>query len=118
MNEELEFRDDFTARVFQAADAVKRRRARVRWAAAACMVAIAGVAAVSAQRRDAPRPVTHEPVALARVGSMRDAQAEPIDYMFPEAQALIRFSNAYSGNGVPENEGILPGYETGTAAGS
>jgi hypothetical protein len=109
---ELEFREDFTTRVFDAVDAT-RRRARVRWAAAGSVLVIVGAAAVFIQPRapQAPRAV---PVAVASTA----AAYEPVDYMFPDATALLRFSEAYSGSAVPENEDILPGYDAGTATGS
>jgi len=100
---ELPFRSDFAARVLDEADIIAARRRRTRRTIAP-MAAVAGIVAFAVwQMRPAEEagPIPRE-VARADSGSMpglRSARMEPLDFLFPEAAPLARFSDRFSGSG-------------------
>jgi hypothetical protein len=99
--EELPFRADFAARVLDAADAaVTRRRRYARGAAVAALVVLAGAVTLGMRPGVSPNVPRKIPAAaFARAGTpslARDAQLEPLDYMFPDAASLARFFDNYA----------------------
>lgn len=115
---ELPFAEDFSARVLAAADLRIARRRRLRWAAAAASVLVlGGTLTVWAIWRNVPGPADHVvPAMIAATGgededfSARQAQTEPLDFMFPDAAPLARFSERYSGSyGGTRTEAVFTG---------
>jgi hypothetical protein len=108
----LPFPEDFAARVLAAADRLAVRRSRARWAGAALAVSIVAVVMALAPWRTAPvAPLpssSASPViadadldAIALASAERDAQTEPLDFMFPDAAPLARFSRGYADTADP-----------------
>jgi hypothetical protein len=99
--EELPFGEDFTRRVFIAADGISRRRRHMRRAAVAATVLLfAGAGTLGALRIVSPRisamPAAPHLVAGYEAAAAYDTQTAPMDYMFPEADDLTQFSKTYT----------------------
>ena len=109
---DLPFPDNFAARVLAAADRVAVRRGRARWAGVAVAVSIVAALMGLAPWRTGPvpppAPSSTSPVvadadldAIALASAERDAQTEPLDFMFPDAAPLARFSRGYADTAEP-----------------
>ncbi|HUJ47979.1 MAG TPA: hypothetical protein VLV55_12670 [Rhizomicrobium sp.] len=109
---DLPFAEDFAARVLAAADRVVIRRSRTRWAGAAVAASMVAGLVVLAPWRSAPvAPRALSPAspvianadldAIALASAERDAQTEPLDFMFPDAAPLARFSRGYANTAEP-----------------
>ena len=99
--EDLPFRSDFAARVLNTADAIVARRRRTRWAAASVAVA-AGLAAYAmwpVQPEPGTGRIPQEIASLDVSPGSRISQMEPLDFLFPSAAPLARFSDDYTGDG-------------------
>jgi hypothetical protein len=99
-HEELPFADGFAARVFETAGRIAARRRRRGWIAVAAVLA-AGAVALRAGTGTAPTPEAAAPAILAAAGPGPDAYGraaatDPLDYMFPDAAPLARFSEQYA----------------------
>ncbi len=104
-DEGLPFRSDFAVRVLDAADAISARRRKIRASVAvSSAVSIAFLVAFGVWRMSsAPSSgVGQIPKQVAGIGLedtpiARSAQMGPLDYMFPDAAPLARFSDQYGG---------------------
>ena len=106
--DELPFGTDFSERVLAAADRIKVRRQRARWAAVGVSVPIVAAVIALAPWRGSPTVTRVQPAAPDMVASIdadarslalaaaSDARPDPADYMFPDAAPLARFSNDYA----------------------
>lgn len=114
--DKLAFRPEFAARVLDAAEALRRRRRLVlRWTGAAAAVLVLTAAAGLGMR---PRLALQQPQAEAvpeLIASMNalsagpETRSEPLDFMFPDAEPLARFSDRYSrsGLGATRNDNVI-----------
>jgi hypothetical protein len=102
-DEGLPFRPDFAARVLDRADDIVARRRSTRWTVGSGAVAAALVVFVMWRAQPSPDP---EPVPQQIAGSemstlyaARVAEMGPLDFLFPDAAPLARFSQRYAGSG-------------------
>ena len=103
--DELLFRSDFAVRVLDAADAISARRSKMRVAVAVSSAVVVAFLVIFGMWRMSPIPssgVGRIPKQIAGIGLgdmsvVRSAQMGPLDYMFPDAAPLARFSDQYGG---------------------
>jgi len=115
-DEALLFRPDFAARVLNAADTIAVRRRNLRWTAAAAFTPVlAGAAFFAAWQMRAVTAASEGRVVLevASAGpgaltTFRSAQMGPLDFLFPDAGPLERFSDLYGeSNNTLENDAVF-----------
>jgi len=116
---------DFAARVLAQAGTIARRR-RQWWTAGVTMATTAGVViaalwGVPSPRQFAPSPAT--PVTQIpdadEFASASEAGTEPLQWMFPDAEAVTQFADQYStasAGGVDQRQQLLFADETEEAA--
>jgi hypothetical protein len=99
---ELQFSSDFASRVLNEADAIARRRRQWQISAlslAAAGVAVAAVWSVPSFRNAAPVPAPARSQVMAS-GALswpdEAGQADPMQWIFPDAQPVAQFANGYS----------------------
>jgi hypothetical protein len=98
---DVAFRPDFAARVLDEADAIAGRRRRQGAAVAMAAVALAGLGLWGMQpaREAAPR-VSAPATQVARNGELpaadETAQADPLQWMFPDAEPVAQFADTYT----------------------
>jgi hypothetical protein len=112
---EVAFRPDFAARVLAAAEARRRRRLLLRWAGAAAAVLVVTAAGLGMRPSLAPQqrpqaaqvPELVESVNALSLGA--ETRTEPLDFMFPDAAPLARFSERYgrSGFGASVSDNVI-----------
>jgi hypothetical protein len=106
---ELPFRADFSARVLQQVEGIRRSR-RVRGSAVVAVAAVAIVSAVVlAGLRSAPpsQPISAAPPVTLAISDNASAAlpSDPLALMFPDAEPLARFSDQYAeANVTPAEE--------------
>lgn len=101
-NPELHFSTDFASRVLNEADAIARRRRR--WRMSALSVGAAGVALTLLW--GLPQFHTSTPVRVASASQIaasgaltwpdETGSADPMQWMFPDAQPVAQFADGYS----------------------
>lgn len=113
---DIAFRPDFAARVLEQADTIARRR---RWqqGAAVAMGAVAllglGLWGMQPSREVAPRltaPVTQIASSIELSPGDAAAQSEPLQWMFPDAEPVAQFADAYADaatGGVQQRQQLL-----------
>ena len=104
-DEGLPFRSDFAVRVLDAADAISARRSKMRVAAVVSSAVVVAFLVTFGMWRMSSIPssgVGRIPkqvagIDLGDMSTVRSAQMGPLDYMFPDAAPLARFSDQYGG---------------------
>ncbi len=111
---DLPFRSDFAARVMGEADAILTRRRRTQSVLVTTLVAIAVISVWRMWPANAPdmRRVPQEMASSDAIGvsDFQTAQPTLLNFMFPEAGALLQFSDQYAGSGdddVTENDAVF-----------
>ncbi len=111
---DLPFRSDFTARVMGEAGAILKRRRRTQSVMVATLVAIAVISAWRMWPANAPdmRRVPQELASNDVIGvpDFQTAQPSLLNFVFPEAAALLQFSDQYGESGsddAMENDAVF-----------